>query len=79
MHQNVVDYLNSHTKVNIGGVSSTFRHSKAMAFHWKDQLTISEIQMIENNCDVAMKLWGYVKFNNISNFIGVTSLKLNRV
>ncbi|XP_017485760.1 PREDICTED: carbohydrate sulfotransferase 4, partial [Rhagoletis zephyria] len=31
----VEEFLDTHTKVNIGGVSSTYRDSKSAPFHWK--------------------------------------------
>ncbi|XP_019876489.1 carbohydrate sulfotransferase 5 [Aethina tumida] len=66
-HEQVKMFLDSHTKVNVGGVSSTFRDSKSAPFHWKTDLNATEIQYIEENCEEAMKLWGYVKVTNYSN------------
>lgn len=63
-HQSVKDFLDSHTKRDVGGVSSTFRDSKIAPFHWKMDLNMSEVQYIEENCDEAMKLWGYVRGTN---------------
>lgn len=60
-HPSVKDFLDSHTTVNVGGVSSTYRNSKSTAFHWKSDLNYTEIQYIEDSCSEAMKLWGYVK------------------
>ncbi|KAK5649750.1 hypothetical protein RI129_000779 [Pyrocoelia pectoralis] len=65
-HPFVKAFLDSHTKLNSGGVSSTFRHSKSVPFHWRTDLNFSEVQYIEENCDQAMKLWGYVKAYNES-------------
>ncbi|KAJ8970088.1 hypothetical protein NQ317_018045 [Molorchus minor] len=65
-HPNVVRFLDSHTRINVGGVSSTFRDSKSAPFHWRIDLNYTEIQYIEENCDEAMKLWGYVKSKNAS-------------
>lgn len=64
LHPQVIDFLDSHTKQNVGGVSSTFRDSKSAPFHWRLDLNYSEVQYIEENCDEAMKLWGYVKAEN---------------
>ncbi|KAF2905273.1 hypothetical protein ILUMI_00893, partial [Ignelater luminosus] len=65
-HPQVKSFLDSHTKANSGGVSSTFRNSKNAPFHWRTDLNFSEVQYIEENCDQAMKLWGYVKAYNES-------------
>lgn len=63
-HENVKKFLDSHTKTNAGGVSSTFRDSKSAPFHWRLDLNFTEVQYIEENCHEAMKLWGYVKAKN---------------
>lgn len=39
----VEEFLDSHTKVNIGGVSSTYRDSKSAPFHWKQDLKQNEV------------------------------------
>lgn len=59
-------FLDTHTKSNAGGVSSTFRNSKAAPFHWRSDLTFSEVQSIQRKCSSAMDLWGYVKAANAS-------------
>ncbi|XP_039951237.1 carbohydrate sulfotransferase 4 [Bactrocera neohumeralis] len=64
----VEEFLDTHTKVNIGGVSSTYRDSKSAPFHWKQDLRPDEIQYIQNNCEEAMQLWGYRKIDNFTNF-----------
>lgn len=48
----VTKFLETHTSVDIGGVSSTFRNSKAAPFHWKQDLTFAE---------VLIKRWNYFK------------------
>lgn len=65
-HQSVREFLDSHTKQDTGGVSSTHRDTKSAPFHWRNELNFSEVQYIEENCDEAMKLWGYVKADNES-------------
>ncbi|CAH1111051.1 unnamed protein product [Psylliodes chrysocephalus] len=65
-HSKVRRFLDSHTRFNIGGVSSTFRDSKSAPFHWKVDLNYTEIQTIEEVCEDAMKLWGYVRSKNAS-------------
>lgn len=64
LHPNVMEFLDSHTKLNSGGVSSTFRNSKSAPFHWRSDLSFSEVQYIEEQCQVAMKHWGYARARN---------------
>ena len=74
-HKNVVEFLDTHTKTNIGGVSSTFRDSKTAPFKWRERLKKhevlkiqvlifhlkrnSDVIFIKEKCKEAMKLWGY--------------------
>lgn len=79
-HPQVMEFLDSHTKLNVGGVSSTFRNSKSAPFHWRTDLNFSEVQYIEQNCDEAMQLWGYLKAKNESHlrdFYPLTSYTIN--
>lgn len=39
----VEEFLDTHTKVNIGGVSSTYRDSKSAPFHWKQDLKAEDV------------------------------------
>lgn len=57
----VQEFLDSHTKQNIGGVSSTFRDSKSAPFHWAKDLSIDDVKTIQDSCGEAMELWGYRK------------------
>lgn len=41
--ESVTKFLETHTTMDIGGVSSTFRNSKAAPFHWKQDLTFPEV------------------------------------
>jgi len=59
VHQKVLDFLESHTKSNKGGVSSTFRDSKTAPFKWRERLSMAEVVNIQVKCEEAMKLWGY--------------------
>jgi len=59
VHQKVLDFLDSHTKSNKGGVSSTFRDSKTAPFKWREKLSMAEVVNIQVKCEEAMKLWGY--------------------
>jgi len=60
-HPKVRSFLRSHTKSNRGGVSSTFRDSKTAPFKWREQLSIEEVEDIQDKCSEAMELWGYRK------------------
>lgn len=40
----VESFLDTHTKLDIGGVSSTFRDSKSAPFHWTKDLTFEEVR-----------------------------------
>lgn len=60
----VEDFLDSHTRTDIGGVSSTFRDSKTAPFHWMRDLAFDEIDYIQQHCTEAMNLWGYRKADN---------------
>lgn len=55
----VEEFLDSHTRTDIGGVSSTFRDSKTAPFHWMRDLSFAEVQYIQQNCVDAMRHWGY--------------------
>lgn len=59
MHPRVVQYLETHTTLNKGGVSSTFRDSKTAPFAWREKLSMKEVEDIQDQCQEAMKLWGY--------------------
>ncbi|XP_066156581.1 carbohydrate sulfotransferase 4-like [Euwallacea fornicatus] len=75
LHPQVKDFLASHTIVDVGGVSSTYRDSKNAPFHWKTDLNYTEVQVIEDTCREAMKLWGYVRTesSNLKDFFPLTS------
>ncbi|KAL7739855.1 hypothetical protein ACLKA6_003296 [Drosophila palustris] len=64
----VEEFLDTHTKENIGGVSSTYRDSRSAPFHWKQDLKTDEIKQIQDVCVEAMNLWGYRRINDFSNF-----------
>lgn len=55
----VEEFLDSHTRMDIGGVSSTFRDSKSAPFHWIRDLSYEEVESIQADCVKAMELWGY--------------------
>lgn len=39
----VEEFLDTHTKENKGGVSSTYRDSRSAPFHWKQDLKAEEV------------------------------------
>lgn len=59
-HPLVKEFLDTHTKTNAGGVSSTFRNSKAAPFHWRQDLSFREVRAIQKVCRPAMAAWGYL-------------------
>ncbi|XP_046746148.1 carbohydrate sulfotransferase 3-like isoform X2 [Diprion similis] len=63
-HPKARNFLNSHTKANKGGVSSTFRNSTAAPFHWRTELEFKEVEEIQKSCSIAMEYWGYVAAKN---------------
>jgi len=66
VHSTVTAFLDSHTKANKGGVSSTFRDSKTAPFKWREQLTMKEVTKIQDSCQEAMRLWGYARVEDES-------------
>ncbi|GAB0096022.1 uncharacterized protein DMENIID0001_114710 [Sergentomyia squamirostris] len=66
MDSEVIKFLKSHTKVNVGDAYTTYRNSKTAPFHWIKDLSYEEIDTIQNSCSEAMKLWGYKKISNSS-------------
>jgi hypothetical protein len=65
----VSKFLDTHTKANIGGVSSTFRDSKSAPFHWIKELQFDEVRNIQESCKEAMTLWGYKKAYNATELL----------
>lgn len=58
-HPDIQKFLQTHTGRNKGGVSSTFRDSKAAPVHWQKDLAWEEVQRIQGVCEKALRLWGY--------------------
>lgn len=65
-HPAVQEFLDTHTKVDVGGVSSTYRNSKSAPFHWRQDLSHAEVRTIQKACRPAMKMWGYLPALNSS-------------
>lgn len=74
-HEDVIKFLDLHTKSNAGGVSSTFRDSKSAPFHWRQDLNFTEVQYIEEYCIEAMELWGYVRAEHENHLKELNPLK----
>ncbi|KAG4066075.1 hypothetical protein HA402_001322 [Bradysia odoriphaga] len=60
----VEEFLDTHTRNNMGDDWSTFRDSKWAPFHWMRDLTYEEIETIQNSCTKAMELWRYRKIDD---------------
>lgn len=72
-NQIVVDFLESHTKQDIGNIFSTFRDSSTTPFRWIRNLTYTEITDTQMTCSEALNLWGYQRmeesdFNHSAEF-----------
>ena len=50
MHLQVTMFLEKETKCHVGGVSSTFRNSKAEPYLWKKDLVSDKIAMVMEKC-----------------------------
>ena len=59
VHSRVTKFLDTHTRANIGGVSSTFRDSKTAPFKWRERLNRDEVLEIQDKCADAMTKWQY--------------------
>lgn len=62
----IEEFLHSHTNVESGGVSSTFRVSRDVPFKWKNVLDYNYVEEIQMLCKEAMDLWGYELAQNAS-------------
>lgn len=62
--QSVEEFLQSHTNVEVAGVSSTFRVSRDVPFRWKTVLDFNYVDEIQIMCKEAMDLWGYRMAHN---------------
>ena len=54
-HPEVKMFLDTHTKQDVGGVSSTYRDSKSAPFHWTKDLTYDEVGgalLLQYGCDI---------------------------
>ncbi|XP_026725854.1 carbohydrate sulfotransferase 3 [Trichoplusia ni] len=53
------EFLQTHTNVEVAGVSSTFRVSREVPFRWKYILDFDYVEKVQMACKEAMLLWGY--------------------
>lgn len=65
-HHRVEEFLNTHTKTNKDGFFETFRDSKNVPFHWRQDLTYEEVEKIQQSCKLALKIWGYNLASNLT-------------
>jgi hypothetical protein len=65
-HPNIQLFLDTHTKVDIGDEYSAYRNSSSAPFHWRQDLTHSEVRAIQKACATAMQYWGYRRAANSS-------------
>lgn len=80
MHENVINFLDSHTNESNLNPYSTVRKSDSVPFRWREQLNFSEAKIIEEKCAVPMKLWGYVPVKDevsMKNFTPITNYTLD--
>ncbi|XP_077284051.1 carbohydrate sulfotransferase 3 [Arctopsyche grandis] len=68
-HSSVKEFLDTHTKLDLGGVSSTFRNSKSAPFHWTKDLDFEDVWNIQSECFEAMAHWGYNMAHNQSHLM----------
>ncbi|CAG0897601.1 unnamed protein product [Darwinula stevensoni] len=54
-----VSFLQTHSMKEMGGVSSTYRDSKAAAVAWRTRLTHDRVREVQAACAEAIGLWGY--------------------
>ncbi|KAG8234041.1 hypothetical protein J437_LFUL014128 [Ladona fulva] len=59
LHPAIIHFLETHTKADQGGVSSTHRDSRTAPFRWRKELSPIEINSIQSSCREALHLWGY--------------------
>ncbi|KAL4706820.1 hypothetical protein ACJJTC_010054 [Scirpophaga incertulas] len=62
----VEEFLQTHTQVDVAGVSSTFRISRDVPFKWTTSLYFNYVDEVQRACAEAMELWGYRKVHNAS-------------
>ncbi|CAH0600657.1 unnamed protein product [Chrysodeixis includens] len=53
------EFLQTHTNVEVAGVSSTYRVSRDVPFRWKNILDFDYVEKVQMACKEAMLLWGY--------------------
>ena len=61
VHPAIVQFLNTHTKSTHSRnyKYNTYRITKSVPYHWREDLTFDEVVRIQDACKQAMKLWGY--------------------
>jgi len=59
VHPSIVKFLNTHTKSTHSHIFNTYRITKSVPYHWREDLSFDEVVHIQDACKQAMKLWGY--------------------
>lgn len=78
-HSRVVEFLNSHTKIETHDDRSTFKKTATVPFRWMRELDLDEIRKIEKTCEEALKIWGYLNVPanpNASHFYPLTTYRI---
>lgn len=75
LYPSVKKYLDTHTKTDAGGVSSTYRNSKRAPFHWRYELKYTEVLRIQRICGPALTAWGYALARGQNHLKGFNPVK----
>ena len=60
-----MESVNLNIYIILGGCwSCTYRNSKSVPFHCRQDILHKEVRMIQEHCAPAMKYWGYVRAAN---------------
>lgn len=62
-HENIKQFLRTHTIYSDGNSMSRFRESKNTALSWLHHITSVELNQTQSECGKALDLWGYRKVN----------------
>ena len=77
----ITNYIRTHTVGRKGGVYQTYRDTAKIAKDWLNKLTLNQIQLIQEQCKDAMKLWGYNFLDSNTNkqyFNQLRQLEMNK-
>lgn len=74
MHENVAKFLNTHTTKKIGDAYTTYRDTRNTPFHWRSDMNYTQVKKIENDCELAMQLWGYIPAYNSTSLLNLNPI-----